>query len=171
MSCTSNTSGTTANMADSNQQNQTLVQRSSASFIGKYISPAPAKIDKGSYYTGLIIAAANNSDSLSVQFSSAKIKKQVCCLFTGNGYIQKDTLFIPIRIAGYPNAIMIITHNTEDSAEEGSITVSTLDTTQTNALMSFCCTGASLSGDYAPCDLSLFQTDTSKANENTDLLR
>jgi len=172
MSCTpKNTAETAALMSDSSQLNQPAAQNNPAGFIGKYISPKPAKIDKGSYYTGLIIAAISNSDSLNVQFSSAKIKKQICCSFAGNGYMKKDTLFVPIRITGYPNAVMIITRNTGDSAEEGSIVVSTLDSTQANALMSFCCTGASLSGNYFHCDLSLFQTDTTKANESTDLLR
>jgi len=172
ISCTpKNTAEGTTFMADSSQMNQPATRSNPTGFVGKYISPKPAQIDKGSYYTGLIIAAIRNSDSLSVQFSSAKIKKQICCSFTGNGYMQKDTLFVPIRIAGYPDAVMIITRNTDDSAEEGSIVVSTLDSTQANALMSFCCTGASLSGNYFPCDLSLFRTDTTKANESTDLLR
>ena len=140
-------------------------------FEGKYISPQPGKIDKGSYYTGLIISAGSKSDSLNVQFSSAKIKMQVCCSFTGVGYTQRDTLFVPIQAPGYKNAVMIITHNRDDTAEQGSIIVSTLDSNEANILMNFCCAGASLSGNYFPCDLSLFQTDTTKANENTDLLK
>ena len=66
---------------------------------------------------------------------------------------------------------MIITHNNDDTAEPGSIVVSTLDSNQMNVLMNFCCAGASLSGNYFPCDLSLFETDTTKANENPDLLK
>src|SRR5690606_25067359 len=122
------------------------------------------KIDKGSYYTGLIITADNHSDSLNVQFSSAKIKRSICCSFSGNGFLQHDTLFVPLQISGYTNAIMIVTQNTNDSAADGSIVVATLNSTQAKALMNFCCTGASLSGNYFPCDLSLFRTDTTMAN-------
>lgn len=171
MSCTPKNAVEGSSVVDNGKLNKLKTSSLPVSFAGKYISPQPGKIDKGSYYTGLIISTISKSDSLSVQFSSAKIKKEVCCSFAGTGYTQKDTLFMPIKAPGYKNVVMIITHNTDDSAEPGSIVVSTLDSNQANVLMNFCCAGASLSGNYFPCNLSLFETDTTKANENLDLLR
>jgi hypothetical protein len=140
-------------------------------FQGEYISPNPDKIDKGSYYTDLIIIRQNGTDSLKVIFSSAKVKTQVCCSFTGSGFIKHDSLFVPLQnIGGNAHALMVISQNQQDGVGK-SISVSLADTAQGDLLANFCCEEASLSGEYFPCNLSLFRNDTTKANQNTDLLQ
>lgn len=142
-----------------------------ALFQGEYISPDPGKIDKGSYYTDLVISRAEGNDSLKIAFSSAKVKAQICCSFTGFGYLKNDTLFVPLQnIGGISNTMMLITQNQQDGITK-SINVSLADTSKGDLLTNFCCEGASLSGEYFPCDLSLFRTDTTIANQNTNVIQ
>lgn len=140
-------------------------------FQGEYISPDPTKIDQGSYYTGLIISRIKGNDSIRVVFSSARIKTQICCSFSGTGYINHDTLFVPLQMASLQHtATMVITKIQQDDITK-SVNVSLADTSHGDLLANYCCEGASLSGVYYPCDLSIFQTDTTKANQNTDLIQ
>lgn len=135
-------------------------------FQGEYISPEPEKIDKGIYYTDLVISRQEEKDSVKVVFSSAKIKKQVCCSFSRQGFIKNDTLFVPLP-PSHASAMMVITHNSQKGIGN-SINVSMQDTSQNALLMEYCCPGASLAGQYTPCDLSQFRTDTTMANQDAN---
>jgi len=133
-------------------------------FSGEYLSPAPDKIDKGSFYTNLSISRIKGSDSLSVCFSSAKVKDETCCSFSGMGAVKRDTLFVPINNRG--GAVVMAVVHTQDTGRLSGVKVFTLNPNDRYALRYFCCGGGSLEGAYYYSDPQHDRADTVKADDN-----